>query len=135
MTPARRTALALAALPLLALAACGGSSSGGEAAGGGGADSVTAQGAADAQTATVVGNSQLKFVPNRVEAKAGTLALTMQIEGGVPHNLVFDEDTIGEDIDTISEGSATGTFEFPQPGTYDFVCTLHPGMDGQVVVS
>ena len=134
MTPARRTAHALAALPLLALAACGGSS-GGDAAGGGGGSSVTAQGAPDAQTATVVGNTQLKFVPNRVEAKVGKLALTMEIEGGVPHNLVFDEDTIGQDIDTISEGSATGMFEFPQPGTYDFVCTLHPGMDGQVVVS
>ena len=137
MTPARRTALALAALPLLALAACGGSGDGGSDTGGSGAGggSVVAQGAPDAQTATVVGNTQLEFVPNRIEAKAGTLALTMQIEGGVPHNLVFDEDTIGEDIDTISEGSATGTFEFPQPGTYDFVCTLHPGMDGEVVVS
>ncbi len=105
----------------------------GPAAVGGG--SVTAQGAPDAQTATVVGNTQLKFVPDRVEAAQGTLALTLTIEGGVPHNLVFDDTSVGQALDTISEGSATGTFVFPSGGTYQFVCTLHPGMEGEVVVS
>ena len=130
MTPrARRTLLALL-LPALALTACGGS---GEEDSGG--SSVAAAGPPDAQTATVVGNARLEFEPTTVTAKPGKLALTMTIEGAVPHNLVFDEDTIGEDIEQISEGSATSTFAFPQPGTYDFVCTLHPGMDGKVVVS
>ena len=129
-----RTRLALAALPLLALVACGGG--GGDDGGtGGGGGEVAAQGPPEAQTATVVGNAKLEFVPTTVTAKPGTVALTMEIEGGVPHNLVFDEDTEGEDIETISSGSATSSFTFDQPGTYDFVCTLHPGMDGRVVVS
>jgi plastocyanin len=29
---------------------------------------------------------------------------------------------------------ATATFSFPKPGTYKFFCTIHPGMDGTVVV-
>ncbi len=132
MTPLRRTALVLLVLPVLALSACGGASDAEE---GGAGGTVAAQGPAEAQTATVVGNARLKFSPSTITAKAGTLALTLQIEGGVPHNLVFDADTIGEDINTISEGSATGTFEFPKAGTYDFVCTIHSGMDGKVVVS
>lgn len=129
MTPYRRTALAL--LLTAALAACGGGGSADE----GGGGSVAAAGAPDAQTATVVGNTQLRFVPSTVTAVPGTLALTMEIEGGVPHNLVFDDESVGADIDTISEGSATGTYRFPSAGTFDFVCTLHPGMDGEVVVS
>ena len=132
MTPPRRLALAL--LLTATLAACGG---GGDDEGGGGSggSSVTAEGEPGAQQATVVGNASLAFVPNRVEAVPGTLELALEIEGGVPHNLVFDDESVGTGIETISEGSATGSFTFPAAGSYDFVCTLHPGMDGEVVVS
>ena len=129
MTPYRRTVLAL--LLTATLAACGGGGS--EDAEGG--SPVAAQGSPDAQTATVVGNAALAFVPSTVTAVPGQLALTMAIEGGVPHNLVFDDSAVGADIETISKGSATGTFRFPSAGTFEFVCTLHPGMDGEVVVS
>ena len=128
-TAHRRAALAL--LLTAVLAACGGG--GDEETGGGGA--VTAEGAPDAQQPTVVGNAEHAFVPSTVEAVPGTLELTMEIEGGVPHNLVFDDEEVGADIALISEGSAAGTYTFSSPGTYDFVCTLHPGMDGEVVVS
>ena len=129
MTPYHRTALAL--LLTATLAACGGD---GSDSGGSGAE-VAAEGPPDAQTATVVGNRDLEFVPSKVTAAPGTLALTMEIEGGVPHNLVFDDEAVGADIATIAEGSATGTYRFPKAGTFDFVCTLHPGMEGEVVVS
>ena len=119
-------------LALSALAACSGGSDE-PAAGDGG--SVVASGPPTAQTATVVGNTRLKFVPSTVQAKPGALALTMRIEGGVPHNLVFAEKAVGADIETLSSGSATGTYRFPAAGTYDFTCTLHPGMDGKVVVA
>ena len=129
----RRTALALLALPVLALTACGGGGEQGEAAAEGG--TVAASGAPEAQEATVVGTPSLTFRPETVTAAPGTLALTMQIEGGVPHDLEFTDAGLGDKIPVISDGSATGTYTFDAPGTYDFVCTLHPGMDGQVVVS
>lgn len=124
----RLTALLL--LPCLALAACGGSSGAPATAG-----AVTASGAAAAQTATVVGNTALKFVPETVQAKVGTLALTLTLEGGVPHNLEFTDPSVGAPIPVVTTGSGTGTYTFSKPGTYAFECTLHSGMVGQVVVS
>ncbi|MCW2777184.1 MAG: blue (type 1) copper domain protein [Frankiales bacterium] len=132
MTPPRRTALVLLALPVLALTACGGGSD--TAKGGGGGGSVAAQGAPSAQTATVVGNAKLQFAPKTVTAAVGTVALTLKVEGGVPHNLVFDDTSVGKGLDT-TDSSATGTFVFPKAGTYQFVCTIHSGMEGKVVVS
>lgn len=130
----RRTALLVApslALSLVGLTACGGG--GGDAPSTSGA--VTAQGPASAQTATVVGNAKLRFAPETVRAEVGTLALTMTIEGGVPHNLVFDDASLGTPLPTTPSGSATGTYTFAEPGTYRFQCTIHDGMVGQVVVS
>ena len=124
-----RPLAALLLLPAVVLAGCGG---GGTTAST--ADAVTATGPPDAQTATVVGNTRLKFVPETVQAKVGALALTMTIQGGVPHNLVFDQAGLGTPIPTIPSGSSTQTYTFTKPGTYSFVCTIHSGMIGQVIV-
>ncbi|MCU1691313.1 MAG: blue (type 1) copper domain protein [Frankiales bacterium] len=134
-TPRTAARLLLLAVPLLALAGCGGggSSSEGEGSGSAGAG-VAAAGPADAQTATVVGNARLQFAPETVTAAPGTLKLTLKVEGGVPHNLEFDDAAVGAPIPTI-DGEQTGTYVFSKAGTYDFVCTLHGGMEGQVVVA
>lgn len=129
----RRLLLVTALVVLPALAACGGGEEEAPAAQGGSGE-VTAEGPPDAQKATVVGTPGLDFVPATVTAQPGTLALTLTIEGGVPHNLVFADQEVGADIDTFAEGSRTGSFRFPAAGSYDFTCTLHPGMDGTVVV-
>ncbi len=129
MTP-RRLLAALLVLSALVLSGCGGA--GGDTPTAAGA--VTAAGPASAQTATVVGNAQLKFAPETVRAQVGTLALTLRIEGGVPHNLVFDDAGLGTPIPVTTSGEATGTYTFTKPGTYRFECTLHSGMVGQVVV-
>jgi plastocyanin len=123
--------LVLLAAPLLALAlaACGGSHAPKD---GGGAG--TATGPVTAQTFTVHGNDQDQFVPQTIAAKVGTLTLTLQ-NGGVPHNLTFSDASLPA-IGVVS-GNATKstTLRFPKAGTYTFACTIHPGMDGKVVVT
>jgi plastocyanin len=113
----------------LALAACGGSHA--PRAGGG---SGTALGPASAQTFTIHGNDRDQFVPQTVHAVVGVLTLTLR-NGGVPHDLEFRSGA----LPGIGVVSGTGTkstrLTFTEPGTYDFVCTIHPGMAGKVVVS
>ncbi len=127
----------LAVLPLLAAAACGGGSSGSAGGGGSvaGSGSVAASGPADAQTAEVKGTSSLTFSPATVNAKVGTLELTLGNEGGTPHNLQFDDP--GRPKIGLVGGNQTkrATYRFDRPGTYGFVCTIHPGMAGKVIVS
>jgi plastocyanin len=124
-----RPLVLLAVLPLAAVAACSGS----HAPKSGGGVGTTA-GAPSAQTFTIHGNDRDQFVPQTVEAKVGSLTLTLQ-NGGVPHNLTFQSSAL-QGISTVS-GSETKstTLTFSSPGTYTFVCTIHPGMTGKVVVT
>jgi len=126
-----RTRTGLLLLPALVLAGCGG---GGGTAAPSTAGAVTATSSGGGQAATVLANTRLKFVPETVSAQPGALALTMTIEGGTPHNLVFDDQTVGADIPVTTTGSATQTYTFDEARAYRFVCTLHSGMVGQVVI-
>lgn len=128
LTPPRAALVALAATALLA--GCGGS--GGSS---GGTGSVTTTGAAGAQTATVGMTDQLKFSPSTVQAKVGTVTLTVRNEGQVPHNLVFDDSALGKTGTVDGKSDTTLKVTLSKAGTYRFVCTFHPGMGGKVVVS
>ena len=129
MTRARTVPLLLVAL---ALTGCGGS---GDATDRSATTTVTAEGPADRQTATVVSNDELRYDPGIVEAEVGTLVLTHRNGGRIPHNLVFDDESLGR-IDTVNGGQEKSiTLTFSEPGTYDFVCTFHTGQVGSVVVS
>ena len=125
-----RRAAVVAALPLLLLVACSGGSD--EPAG---ASSVTTTGAPDAQAATVDMTDKLVFSPSTVNAKVGTVTLTVTNSGLVPHNLHFDDDALGKTGTVDGKKSEDLTVRFDKAGTFDFVCSFHPGMDGKVVVS
>ena len=85
---------------------------------------------------TIIADDRLNhiFAPAVTQVKTGT-AVTWHFqevdESGQPvaHNVVFD--------DLASPVQATGTFSrsFEQTGTYTYVCTLHPFMEGAVVVT
>lgn len=128
----RSSRLAATALAALLLAGCGsgGSSSSDLKVTG----TVTAAGAPGAQTATVDMTDALTFVPNVVQAKVGTLALTSENAGVVPHNLVFDDSALGGTETVKAHATATLTLTLKTPGTFRFTCTFHPGMDGKLVV-
>lgn len=113
---------------LLAAAACGGS----HAPTGAGGVGVAA-GPPAAQSFTLHGNDRDQFIPQTVSAVVGVLTLSLQ-NGGVPHDLAFNDKAlpgIGV-VDGTAKKSTTLTFT--QPGTYVFTCTIHPGMEGRVVI-
>lgn len=125
------------------LTSCGGDGGAGADGGAGGAGgngrdtgtSVEATGAADAQTVTVDSNDRLEFEPATVRARVGTLTLIHRNAGQIPHNLTFEDDALGA-TETIGGGKQESlTVTFSKPGTYTFVCTIHSGQQGKVVVS
>lgn len=70
-----------------------------------------------------------EFVPDEITVEAGD-TVTWQFEGSAVHNVVSRDDEFH------SENKKDGTFEhtFEEAGEYEYVCTLHPGMNGTVVV-
>ena len=127
----RRAGPLTVALLAGALVACGGASEDDAAP----AAPVAASGAPGDQALTVLGTEGLDFEPAVIAAAPGTLTLTLANEGGPPHDLAFSDDSLPS-IGAVGEGQEeSATYVFESPGTYDFVCTFHPGMQGQVVVS
>lgn len=115
------------------LAGCGGG--GDDEAQDTGSDSVTTTGASNAQTATVGMNDELLFDPTTVNARVGTVTLDVKNEGGVPHNLTFEDEALGKTGTIGGHASESLKVVFTKAGTYDFVCTFHSRMIGKVVVS
>ena len=70
------------------------------------------------------------FSPASVDITAGG-NVTFTNGSGETHNVTFSSASI-TDIANFGTGSFQRTF--PQAGTFDFVCTLHPGMQGNVIV-
>ena len=122
----RRTPVVLV---LLALSACGGSSAPSAASG-----SVVAAGPASQQTVHVDGTGALVFAPATITAKVGELTIELGIKDGTPHNLEFTEGNRAK-IPLVTGAPQKASYMFASPGTYNFVCTIHPGMNGKVVVS
>ena len=123
-------ALALA----LTLTACGGGEGGNT--GGAGAEGSGSGGATEITIGTDKA-ADLKFIPNTAEAPANTpVKLTLQNQSdSQPHNLKFQEGITAGTEELVAAG-ASQTIEFttPGPGTYKFVCSIHPGMDGTLTV-
>jgi amicyanin len=137
----RWIALLLACMALgLVVAGCGGDDDdddgggGGGAAtteqpagGGGGGDDTGGGGGGGAQ----VSEEGIAFQPAEVSVSVGD-TVTWTNNDDVPHDVTADSFSSGE-----PGGMQPGdTFEhtFDQAGTFDYVCTVHPGMEGSVVV-
>lgn len=97
--------------------------------------STDTTGTAAAQQAELGMEDTQVFRPNTVRARVGTLTLTVKNLGGVPHNLVFDDTSLGRTGTIDGRSSATLTLVLAKAGTFTFVCTFHPRMTGQVIVS
>jgi plastocyanin len=96
--------------------------------GGPGPTPVGTAGAHLARTRTVVlrGN---RFHPRTVSIHRGSLVRWVWRDGSVPHNVVSHSFKSSR---TQTRGSFS--VRFTRRGTYDYVCTIHSGMVGKVVV-
>ncbi|MGH9153240.1 MAG: plastocyanin/azurin family copper-binding protein [Acidimicrobiales bacterium] len=114
----RRRWAATAAV-LVALAGCGGGSDPGDEPG------------AEAEPGTVV-LRDIAFKPEVLRVEAGTTVTWRFEDRGIAH------DVKAEDGSFVSEVMDSGTFEhtFDRPGSYDYLCTLHPTqMTGTIEVA
>jgi aldose sugar dehydrogenase len=79
-----------------------------------------------------------QFVPDQADVPTGAeVSLTFEnLSTTVPHNLTFGP-PINEATSVVVQPGDSETLEFtaPGPGDYEFVCTLHPGMEGTLTVT
>ncbi len=102
--------------------------------GGGGGGAAQAAGVA-IEVGTGTGPS-LDFVPETVQAPRETpIVITFVNASTVPHNLTFEGGNYGAtDPNVAPQASDTVEFTTPASGALKFVCTIHPGMEGELVV-
>jgi plastocyanin len=110
-------------------AGCGGGDSGG----GGSADTQAqpapqADGEGGGATVTM---KDIRFDPGEVTVKPGD-SVTWTNDDSVGHDVTGDGFKSGEP-GALEQGD-TFSHQFDKAGTFDYVCTVHPGMKGAVVV-
>lgn len=124
----RRSGIAGAILLAAVLAACSGSGSAdpGDQAAGGGNQPV--------ETSTVDLPKSYRFAPDSISVKAGT-TVTWTNSDNFSHSVQFLDGGLPTDPLQMQPG-ASATFTFETPGTYRYLCHLHPqNMRGAVTVT
>jgi plastocyanin len=117
-----RRALLLLVLPIV-LAACGGG-------GGGAKQAASKQPCPDG--AVVIHMADIKFKPETAAAKVGQTVCWTN-DDDIQHDAV-DED--GKQFESALFGKGeTFTWKAEKAGTVKYVCTVHPGMDGELDVT
>jgi plastocyanin len=71
-----------------------------------------------------------KFGPEKLTVAKGT-AVTWTNQDDIPHSIVLT--ALGVRSKALDTDKAF-TYQFDKPGTFSYVCGLHPFMHGQVVV-
>jgi plastocyanin len=120
----RRPALVLLALATAALAGCGG--------GGGASKKEAASSSPCASGAVVVHMADINFKPEKTSAKVGETVCWVN-DDDVQHDAV-DED--GKQFASALFGKGkTFSWKAEKAGTVNYVCTVHPGMTGELTIS
>src|SRR5579871_1832079 len=116
---AGRVVLSLLLLPMAFVAACSGSGASGP---------PTTLGPNDVEVANFA------FTPSTLTVKVGTTVTWHFNQPSAPHNVVslstpqlFNSGT--------PKGTGTFSFTFTTPGTYPYLCQVHPTMRGTIVVT
>lgn len=133
---------------VLAVSACAGGStpspivSGGPASGGPAPSAAVPTGASSSAGAIQITlgtdtDAGLKFDPASISVPAGAaVTVTFDNRATVPHNLTFQAPINAASAAVVAPGTTeTVTFTAPAAGEYAFVCTIHPGMGGTLIVT
>jgi plastocyanin len=122
-------ALALAAV---LIAGCGGGSSSSTTTKSTATPAPASGGSASSSGPVAVSMKDISFAPKSVSVKVGQ-KITWTNDDTVDHNVTSQS---GEHIASSNFGKG-GTFSFTptKAGTISYVCTIHPGMDGTIVVT
>jgi plastocyanin len=135
--------LALVALAVVAAGCGGGDDDNGDSGNGGGnapaAEEPAAPTAEDGGggsggtgPGTQVSMKDIKFNPGTVTIKAGG-KVTWTNDDSVGHDVTADDFESGSPGGI--DGGSTFSHIFKKPGTYAYVCSVHPGMKGSVKVT
>jgi plastocyanin len=89
-------------------------------------------GAAQAAATKTVTLKNIAFTPSRLQISAGTTVVFRWRDGSTSHDVT----SVGRRRFTRlgERSSGARSVRFTKPGTYRYVCTLHPGMDGAITV-
>jgi plastocyanin len=135
--------LALVALAVVA-AGCGGGDDDDGDSGNGGGNAPAAEepaaptaeegggGSGGTGPGTQVSMKDIKFNPGTVTIKAGG-KVTWTNDDSVGHDVTADDFESGSPGGI--DGGSTYSHTFSKPGTFDYVCSVHPGMKGSVKVT
>ncbi len=72
-----------------------------------------------------------KFVPETIEINAGDTVQWVNMDN-MKHTISFENDAI---FDEEIGPNARISFSTEEKGTYDYSCTIHPGMRGRIIVN
>jgi plastocyanin len=114
----RLVLLALVGLLALALSACGSDT-----------PSNAAPAAADNASGSTVTLKDLAYKPKTLTVKAGATVTWAWQDGAIAH------DVKGDGFQSKVQSEGTFSHRFDQPGTYKYLCTLHPNMTGVIEVT
>jgi plastocyanin len=74
------------------------------------------------------------FTPSTLTVHAGDTVTWTFDQPDAPHNVYSTSGPVHFESGT-PEGKGTYRFRFTAPGTYDYICQVHPNMHGTVVVT
>jgi plastocyanin len=99
------------------------------------ATAITAcdDGRADLSPDDAVAGNEVDVIDNRFEPAVLAIepgdTVTWTWQGENPH------DVVGDQFESDIRSTGTFTHIFEDPGEYAYVCTIHPGMEGLIVVA
>lgn len=89
-------------------------------------------GSASAARTTTVSLKDVRFMPKTAQVKRGERVRWRWNDGATPHNVTSRGTRSFKSSSTKTRGEHVA--RFTKAGSYRYVCTIHPGMDGRVIV-